>query len=102
MRGNGFTKRLGTVRQRLKAYLYAALDARLRGKLDADQQAHAVTLFQHLCRLEREDGDGGLGRVLARLPRDLANQLREELWRRFNEEASQQPERREADGNVTC
>jgi hypothetical protein len=101
MRGNGFTKRLGTVRQRLKAHLYAALDARLRGKLDADQQAHAVTLFQQLCRLEREDGDGGLERLLARLPWDLANQLREELRRRLNEEVIQEPERGEADGTVT-
>jgi hypothetical protein len=86
MRRDGFLRRLSEARRRLKERHYAELRGLVQGNPTAGQVTRVLDLVTHLAELEREDGEGGLGRLLAGLPGDLAIQLRQELRRSLDEE----------------
>jgi hypothetical protein len=94
MRRDGFLRRLTEARQRLKELHYAELRGLVQGDPTAEQVARVLDLVAHLVELEREDGEGGLGRLLAGLPADLSDQLREELRRSLDEERVKAQNRR--------
>jgi hypothetical protein len=90
MRRDGFLRRLSEARRRLKERHYAEVRGLVRGTPTAEQVARVLDLVAHLVELERGDGEGGLGRLLAGLPADLADQLRKALRRSLDEEAGVQ------------
>jgi hypothetical protein len=86
MRRDAFLRRLTEARRRLKQQHYAELRGLVQGHPTGEQVGRVLDLVTHLAELERDDGEGGLERLLAGLPGDLADQLRQALRRSLDEE----------------